>query len=444
MGKKPIYKTLYFQVIVGLIIGAIFGSLWPSYGAEMKPLGDLFVKCIKMLIAPLVFVVLSVGIAQIGDLRRIGRAGAKAVIYFEIVTTLAMLIGIAAMYLTTPGAGMNVDPATLDPSSIKMYMTPGAMPTFFGVILGFIPNTFVGAFADGNSLQVLVLAVLFGVVLGNCGEAGSRTTALLNDFIVILFRVLNVIMHLAPIAAFGGIAFTVGRYGLTSLLSLGKMVAVVYLTNVVYIVLVLGGSCWFAGISLWKYIKYIRDEILIVFATCSTEPVFPQMMRKLEKIGCERSIIGLVLPAGYAFNLCGTVLYVAMAVLFISQAVNKPLSIQDLLLLLGVMTVTTKGVAGVAGIGFITLALTLSTLHGMLPVEGLALLIGVDRFMSEARALTSLIANGVAVLTVARWEGALDLTVARRELDRGPRLDDPVEEGLQAPADAIGSISATR
>lgn len=428
MKKKPLYKTLYFQVIVGLILGAIFGYFYPSYGAQMKPLGDLFVKCIKMLIAPLVFVVLAVGIAQLGDLKRVGRAGAKAVVYFEVVTTLAMIMGIVAMYLTAPAAGMNIDPASLDSSSVKMYMKPGSMPTFFGVVLGLIPNTFVGAFAEGNSLQVVVLACLFGVILGNSGAVGKRTTDMLNDFVIILFRVINIIMYLAPIAAFGGIAFTVGRFGLGSLMSLGKMVAVVYLTNIIYVAVVLGGSCWLAGVSLWKYIKYIREEILIVFATCSTEPVFPQMMRKLEKLGCQRSIIGLVLPAGYSFNLCGTVLYVAMGVLFISQAVNKPLSLQDLLMLIAIMTVTTKGVAGVAGIGFITLALTLSTLDGLLPIEGLALLIGVDRFMSEARALTSLIANGVAVLTVARWENAIDLTVARRELDRGPQPDLVVAE----------------
>ncbi|WP_448208290.1 C4-dicarboxylate transporter DctA [Azospirillum sp. sgz302134] len=437
--EKPIYKTLYFQVLCGLALGVVVGVVAPSSAAQLKPLGDLFIKSIKMLIAPLIFVVLTVGIAQLGDLRKVGRIGGKAFLYFEAVTTAAMLVGFGFMYLFQPGAGMNIDASTLDPSSVKAYIKGPVTLSIPDFLLGLVPNTFVGAFAEGNSLQVLVLSLLFGTALGHVGEAGTRVTAFLNDVVGILFRVVAIVMWLAPMAAFGAIAFTVGRYGVGTLLSLAKMVGTVYAANLVFVAVILGTICRMSGFSLWKFLKYIREELLIVFGTCSTEPVFPEMMRKLERLGCQRPVIGLVFPFGYSFNLDGTVLYIAMAVVFIAQAINQPLAVEDLGLILAIMTVTTKGVAGVAGIGFVTLAATLSLLGGLLPVEGLALLIGVDRFMSEARAITSLVGNGVAVLAVARWSDAVDMATLRAELDRGNKA----ESDLQRAPEDCGRVAAS-
>lgn len=449
--RQALHKSLYFQVLCGLMLGIVAGIADPSWAAGLKPLGDLFIKTIKMLIAPLVFVVLSVGIAQLGNLKKIARVGGKAILYFEVVTTLAMLIGIAFMYAFQPGAGLNIDPASLDASVAKAYIKGPVSLSFFDFVLQLVPNTFVGAFAEGNSLQVLVLSLMSGIALERAGEPGRRITLLLEDTVSVLFQIVGMAMKLAPLAAFGAIAFTVGRYGISTLLPLAKMIATVYAANVAFVVLVLGGICRLCGFSIWKFLKYFREELLIVLGTCSTEPVFPQMMRKLERLGCERSVIGLVLPSGYSFNLDGTVIYVAMAVIFISQAINKPLSVGDLALILAVMTATTKGVAGVAGIGFVTLSATLSMLGGLLPVEGIALLIGIDRFMSEARALTSLIGNGVAVMAVGRWVNAVDMPRLRAELDRGPMGDeDPIGDAQAAiatrredprPAAAISSVS---
>jgi aerobic C4-dicarboxylate transport protein len=409
-------KLLYVQVLVALALGVLVGYLYPAFGSDLKVLGDIFIKFVRMLIAPIVFVTIVLGLARIGDIKSVGRIGLIAIVYFEVITTIALLIGLAIGNLAGPGRGMNVDPATLDAAATQSFVKSAQGLTFSEQLLGVVPNSWVGAFVQGEGIQVLLVALLFGFAVMASKGATEATVRFLDELSRILFRIVGFVMRLAPIGAFGAMAFTVGRYGLTSLLPLVKMIATVYLTSFLFIALVLGAVARLAGFSLWKLLVYTKEEILITLGTCSSEAVMPQIMTKLEWLGCPKPVVGLVLPAGYAFNLDGTCLYLTMAVVFLSQALNIPLSIGDQIEILLVLMLMSKGVAGVVGIGFVTLAAALAVHGGKIPVAALALLIGIDRFMSEARAVTSLIGNIVGTVAVARWVGGVDMAVLRERL----------------------------
>ena len=408
---KPARNTLYVQVLVAIVLGVGVGYVWPEFGTRMQPLGDGFIKLIKMLIAPIVFTTVVAGLAGMGDLKKVGRVGLKALIYFEAVTTFALIIGLVVANVFTPGAGIHATAASLDGTMVAGYVTAAQSLGPVDYILHIIPNTFVGAFVEGDILQVLLLAVLFGLALGQLGEAGKPVLGLVNEISRVFFGLVGIVTKLAPLAAFGAMAFTVGKYGLGSLTRLGALLGCVYLTCVVFIVVVLGLIARLGGFSLWKILRYIREELLIVLGTSSSEAGLPGLMAKLERVGCARPVVGIVVPAGYSFNLDGTCIYLTLAALFIAQATDTPLTLAGELGLLAVLLLTSKGAAGVTGSGFITLAATLAaTKH--VPVAGMALILGVDRFMSEARAITNFIGNTVATLIVAKWEGAFDATKA--------------------------------
>jgi aerobic C4-dicarboxylate transport protein len=411
-----LFGHLYFQVILGTLLGILVGFLKPGLGEALKPLGDGFIKLIRMLLAPIIFGTIVVGIAKMGDLKKIGRVGIKALIYFEIVSTLALVIGLIVANVLKPGAGMNVDASTLDTKSLATYTSAAKQQDVTTFFMDMIPSTFAEAFVKGNMLPVIVIAVLTGFAVAQLAERGKKVVEAIDRFLQVLFEMVRIVMRLAPIGAFGAMAFTVGKYGVSSLKSLGWFVAGVYFTTVCFIVVVLGGIAWLNRVSLWRFLKYIKEEIIIVFATCSTEAVLPRMMVKLEELGCARPVVGLVLPAGYTFNADGTAIYLSMAALFVAQATNTHLSLPDQLLILGVLLFTSKGSAGVAGAGFITLAATLASMD-KIPMAGLALLLGVDRFVNAARAVTNLIGNGIATITVARWERAYDEKRASALLD---------------------------
>ncbi|MGW8704856.1 C4-dicarboxylate transporter DctA [Brevundimonas sp. NPDC055814] len=395
-----------------MALGIALGVVAPDIGAAMKPLADGFIKLIRMMLAPVIFGTVALGIARMGSLKEVGRIGARALIYFEVVSTVALVIGLVVVNLVKPGAGMNIDVAALDAASIETYANVAKSESVTGFLLNIIPNAFLSAFVDGHMLQVILLALLVGMALT---QMGARAEPLLDGFdraMEVLFRIVGMIMRLAPLGAAAGIAFTVGAYGLDSLWSLGRLILALYLTTFVFVVVVLGGVLWWVGLPLHRFLLYFRDEILVTFATCSTEAVLPRMMQKLEALGCEKSVVGMVLPAGYTFNADGTAIYLTMGAIFVAQATNTTLSLTDQLLILGVLLLTSKGSAGVAGAGFITLAATLSVV-GHVPVVGLVLLLGVDRFLNEARAVTNLIGNAVATVAVAKWDGTLDLAQAR-------------------------------
>ena len=403
----PFYRTLYFQVIVGVILGVTVGLLWPEFGAKLKPLGDGFIKLVKMLIAPIIFLTVSLGIAHTEDMAKVGRVGLKALLYFEVVSSLALVIGLVVVNLWQPGAGMNIDPKTLDAGAIASYTAGAKSMNTIDFLLNIIPNSAVDAFAKSEILQVLLFSVLFGWALGAQGERGRPVYELLERLSAIFFKMIDMIMRLAPVGAFGAMGFTIGKYGAGALLSLGKLMAGVYLTCVVFVVVVLGLIARFSGFSLWELIKHIKDELWIVLSTSSSEAALPGLLKKLEDFGCAKPVVGLVVPTGYSFNLDGTSIYLTMAAVFIAQATNIELSLTHQLTLLAVLLLTSKGAAAVTGGGFITLAATLSSTD-VLPVAGLALLLGVDRFMSEARAITNLIGNAVATVVIAKWEGAFE------------------------------------
>lgn len=427
--SKPIYKSLYFQVIVAIAIGVFLGTFYPDVGATMKPLGDGFIKLIKMMIAPIIFTTVVVGIAKMGDMKEVGRVGLKALVYFEVVTTVALAIGLVVVNLLKPGAGMNVDPAHLDTKGIAAYAEAAKHQSTVEFLLNIIPNTVVDAFAKGEILQVLLFSVLFGLALARLGNRVEPLVKVLDQFSHTLFGAIGLIMHFAPIGAFGAMAFTVGKYGIGSLKQLGFLMANVYLTCFLFVFIVLGAIARYNGFSIWKFLKYIKEEILIVLGTSSSESALPRMMTKMENLGCRKSVVGMVIPTGYSFNLDGTSIYLTMAAIFIAQATNVNLSLWEELSILAVLLLTSKGAAAVTGGGFITLAATLATLGGKLPVEGLALLLGVDRFMSEARAITNLIGNGVATVVVSRWENSLDEKRMKRVLNGDIDID-PDEAAL--------------
>jgi len=417
--RKPIYTRLYFQVVTGILLGVLLGYLQPGpngWGAAMRPLGDGFIKLIRMIIAPIIFSTVVVGIAKMGDMKAVGRIGLKALVYFEVVSTIALVIGLIVVNVLKPGVGINADASTLDAKAVAAYTSTAQHLSTVDFVLNIIPTTVVDAFAKGEILQVLLFSILFGLALLHFGEKGRPLISMIDQFSHALFGVIGMIMRVAPIGAFGAMAFTIGQYGIGTLLSLGKLMAGVYTTCLLFIFIVLGMIARWAGFSLWKYLKYIKEEILIVLGTSSSESVLPRMMVKFEHLGCAKSVVGLVIPTGYSFNLDGTSIYMTMAAIFVAQATNTPLSLPQQLGILGVLLLTSKGAAAVTGGGFITLAATLSAIP-TIPVAGLALLIGVDRFMSEARAITNLIGNGVAVVAVAKWDKALDARRMRRILD---------------------------
>jgi aerobic C4-dicarboxylate transport protein len=415
---KPWYRQLWAQVLAGMVLGILLGAFRPGLGAQMQPLGDAFIKAIRMLIAPIIFCTVVHGVARMRDLARVGRVAIKAIIYFEVLTTVALAIGLLAVNILQPGKGMNVDLSHVDTSAVKQYASQTQNQTATQFLINIIPQTLVGAFSDGNVLQVLFISVLVGFALTRLGERGKPLIDLVEVASGVLFAVVGFVMWAAPIGAFGAIAFTVGRFGAGTLVQLGKLLGGFYLTCLVFVFGVLWPVCAWAGFSLPKLLRYIREELLIVFATTSSETVLPRMIVRLEELGCEESVVGLVIPTGYSFNLDGTCLYLATASVFLAQATNTPLSIGQQLGLLAVLLLTSKGAAGVAGAAFVVLAATLST-AGTIPVASVALVLGVHRLMSEGLTPTNLIGNAVATIVVAKWEGALDEDKLRRVLD-GP------------------------
>ena len=404
---RPIYTHLYVQVLAAILAGVMLGYAYPATGEAMKPLGDAFIKLIKMIIAPVIFVSIVHGIAAMRDLKQVGRVGIKALVYFEIVTTFALIVGLIVSNLLQPGAGMNVDPATLDTKGIETFVTKSKEQGTVQFLLDIIPSTFTGAFADGNMLQVLLISLLFAFALQALGARGEALHRIIEMIAEVLFKIVGYIMLLAPIGAFGAMAFTIGKYGLGSLASLAALMGAFYLTCLVFIFGVLGIIARLYGFSILKFIRFIKDELLIVLGTSSSESVLPRMMSRMQEAGAEKSVVGLVIPAGYSFNLDGTCIYLTMASLFLAQATNTHLDLGQQIGLLGILLLTSKGAAGVTGSGFITLAATLAS-TGTIPVAAMALILGIDRFMSEARALTNLVGNGVATIVIAKSEGALD------------------------------------
>ncbi|RWU21848.1 C4-dicarboxylate transporter DctA [Pseudomonas alkylphenolica] len=416
--RQPLYKSLYIQVLVAITIGILLGHYYPETGVALKPLGDGFVKLIKMVIAPIIFCTVVSGIAGMQSMKSVGKTGGYALLYFEIVSTIALIIGLVVVNVVKPGAGMHIDVSTLNASSVAAYAAAGAQQTTVGFLLNIIPNTVVGAFANGDILQVLMFSVIFGFALHRLGAYGKPLLDLIDRFAHVMFNIINMIMKLAPLGAFGAMAFTIGQYGVGSLVQLGYLMACFYVTCVLFILVVLGGIARAHGFSVLKLIRYIREELMIVLGTSSSESALPRMLTKMERLGAKKSVVGLVIPTGYSFNLDGTSIYLTMAAVFIAQATDTTMDITHQITLLLVLLVASKGAAGVTGSGFIVLAATLSAV-GHLPVAGLALILGIDRFMSEARALTNLIGNAVATVVVAKWVKELDEDKLHAELASG-------------------------
>ena len=419
---KPWYGHLYAQVLCAIVLGILLGHFYPSIGEQMKPLGDAFIKLIKMLIAPIIFCTVVHGIASMEDMKKVGRVGIKALVYFEVMTTIALIIGLVIVNLWRPGVGMNIDPATLDTSSISTYTAKAGEQSTVEFLLHIIPATVVGAFAEGEILQVLLFAILFAFALHWLGEKGKPLLHLIDQTAYVFFGIVGIVMKAAPIGAFGAMSFTIGKYGLGTLASLGALMLGFYATCLIFVFGVLGTVCWLCGFSLLKFIRYIKEELLIVLGTSSSKSVLPRMLAKMENLGAEKSVVGLVIPTGYSFNLDGTCIYLTMAAVFLAQATNTELTLGQKLALIGILLLTSKGAAGVTGSGFIVLAATLASL-GTVPVATIALILGVDRFMSEARALTNLIGNGVATIVVAKWERALDETRMHQHLNQETDLE---------------------
>ena len=421
---KRVMKYLYFWVLLGIVFGSLLGALFPDQGAapdafkasSLKPLGDGFIALVKMLISPVIFFTVVLGIAGVSDMKKVGRVGAKALIYFEVVSTLALMLGLVVMNIAKPGKGLNIDPATLDPKAVASYTKLASEQSMTDFVLHMIPKTFTDAFtANGDLLQVLVIAILFGYALSRLGDKGTPLLRFLETTSSVLFGMVNVVMKAAPVGAFGAMAFTIGKYGIGSVAKLASFVGLFYLTAAAFVLLVLGTIAHFAGFSILRFLNYIRPEILTVLGTSSSESALVPLMQKLEKLGCSKPVVGLVVPTGYSFNLDGTSLYMTMAALFIAQALNIDLSLGQQLSLLAVAILTSKGASGVTGAGFITLAATLAVVPSV-PVAGMALILGIDRFMSECRALTNFIGNGVATIVVSKWEHELHHETLQREL----------------------------
>lgn len=418
--RKPWYAILYVQVLLAIALGILIGRFFPHAAIKLKPLGDGFVALIRMMIAPVIFCIVVQGIASVGDLKKVGRVGLRALVYFEVVSTLALITGIVVAVLLHPGQGLHIDPATLDSKLISTYVGRAKEAGIVGYLLAIIPRTFVDAFATGDVLQVLLISILTGFAISRLGQLGERVTHAISVLTKVVFGIIRIIVRAAPIGALGGMAFTVGSYGLGSLSNLAKLIGTFYVTSLIFVILILGSIARWAGFSIFRFIAYIKDELLIVLGTSSSETVLPDMMQKLERLGAPRSIVGLVFPTGYSFNTDGTNIYLTLAALFLAQATNTHLALGQMLGILLFAMVASKGASGVTGTGFVTLAAIL-TAAPAIPVQALALLVGVDKFMSECRALTNVIGNGVATIVVSRWEGELD--AARMRDVMAPPLD---------------------
>ncbi|QBG87199.1 dicarboxylate/amino acid:cation symporter [Xanthomonas oryzae] len=440
----PFYRQLYFQVVVAIVLGALLGHCEPAFAESLKPLGDAFIKLVKMIIAPVIFLTIVTGIAGMTHLKTVGRVFGKAMVYFLFFSTLALVVGLVVAHVVQPGAGMNINPADLDQSAVKSYVEKSHDLTLVGFLMDIIPNSLIGAFTGDqvvngkltgpNILQVLFVAVLFGASLALVGERGKPVLNLLEALIAPVFKLVHILMRAAPIGAFGAIAFTIGKYGVESLVNLAWLVGSFYLTSLLFVLVILGAVCRLCGFSVLKLIRYLKAELLLVLGTSSSESALPSLMEKMEKAGCEKSVVGLVVPTGYSFNLDGTNIYMTLAALFIAQATNTELTLGHQIALLAVAMLSSKGAAGVTGAGFITLAATLAVVPEV-PVAGMALILGVDRFMSECRSLTNFIGNAVATVVVSRWENALDRDRLKLVLDGGePPLLAPVGEPGVAPA----------
>lgn len=407
-----IFKSLYLQVITAIIIGVVLGYFFPVLAVELKPLGDGFIKLVKMLIGPVIFCTIVTGMGEMRDMKKMGRVGLKAILYFEVLTTLALIIGLLVVNVIKPGAGMHINPATLDSSAMQQYSKPEQHTTVAEFLLNIIPDTIVSAFTKGDLLQVLLVSVLFGFAISKIGDKVKPIVNGIKSFTEILFTIVKLIMKAAPIGALGAMSFTIGKYGIKSLTSLGELMLCFYITCLLFIFIVLGTILKAVGFSIWKLLGFIKEELLIVLGTSSSESGLPGIMQKLKRAGCSEPVVGLVVPAGYSFNLDGTSIYLTMAAVFIAQAIDTPLDISHQVTLLLVLLLTSKGAAGVTGSGFITLAVTLPVV-GHIPAASVALILGIDRFMSEARALTNIIGNSVATIVIAKWENELDINAAK-------------------------------
>ncbi|WP_342362896.1 dicarboxylate/amino acid:cation symporter [Terrarubrum flagellatum] len=426
--RPPFYKILYVQVLIAVVIGVLLGHFWPQYGEAMKPLGDAFIKLIKMIIAPVIFLTVVAGIAGMSDLEKVGRVGVKALVYFLCFSTLALIIGLIVANTLHPGAGLHIDPKTLDPKQVASYASKAHDSSILDFLMNIIPTTVVGAFTSGEILQVLLFAILFGFGLSFMGDKGKLVLDFFKVATQAMFGVVHIIMKVAPIGAFGAMAFTIGKYGIGTIGNLLFLVLTFYITSAIFVFGVLGLVARANGFSIFKLVAYIKEELLIVLGTSSSESALPNLMEKMERAGCSRPVVGLVVPTGYSFNLDGTNIYMTMAALFIAQAMDINLSLGDQILLLAVAMLSSKGAAGVTGAGFITLAATLSVVPSV-PVVGMAIILGIDRFMSECRSLTNFIGNAVATVVVSNWEGELDKSKLAAALDGDlPPLDVPVEE----------------
>ncbi|RYC30908.1 C4-dicarboxylate transporter DctA [Lichenibacterium minor] len=424
--RRPWYKLLYVQVLIAIVLGIVLGDVAPQTGAAMKPLGDAFVSLIRMMIAPIIYCTVVHGIATMGDLKRVGRVGMKALFYFEVVSTVALAFGLLMAEIVQPGAGFNIDPAKLDPKSVANFVSAAKNDSVMAHVLAIIPNSFFDAFAKGDLLQVLLLAILSGVAVSKLGATGERISEGIEAAGKMFFRIIGIIVHVAPIGAFGAMAFTIGAFGLKSLVNLGELVALFYVTSLLFVFIVLGAIARFSGFSIWRFIVYIKDELLIVLGTSSSETVLPNMIRKMQALGASKPVVGLVIPTGYSFNLDGTNIYMTLSVLFLAQATNTHLSLSQELYILVIAALTSKGASGVTGSGFITLAATLEVVPDI-PIAAIAIILGIDKFMSECRALTNLVGNGIATIVISRWEGELDRTKLNAAMRNPVAVGDVIE-----------------
>jgi aerobic C4-dicarboxylate transport protein len=405
--SHPWYSVLYIQVLIAIAVGVVVGHLWPDFGKSLKPLGDGFIALIKMMIAPVIFCTVVHGIGSMRDLGKVGRIGIKTLFYFECVSTLALAIGLIVGEIIQPGKGFNIDVATLDPKLVAGYVTQAKQEGIVPHLMGIIPDSFFGALARGDLLQVLLVSILTGFAITRLGKLGESINAVIDGMAKVFFGIIRMIVRVAPIGAFGAMAFTIGAYGLGSLVNLAALVATFYLTSIIFVLVVLGTIAHFAGFSILRFIGYIKDELLIVLGTSSSETVLPHMIAKMQRLGASKSVVGLVIPTGYSFNLDGTNIYMTLATLFLAQATNTPLTISQELGILVIAMITSKGASGVTGAGFVTLAATLAIVPDI-PMQSIAIILGIDKFMSECRALTNLVGNGVATIVISRWEGELD------------------------------------
>jgi aerobic C4-dicarboxylate transport protein len=427
--RRPWYSVLYIQVLIAIGIGVFLGHFYPQTGIAMKPFGDGFIALIRMMIAPVIFCTIVHGIASVTDLTKVGRVGLKALVYFEIVSTVALAIGLVIGEIAHPGAGFNIDPATLDPKAVATYAEQAKKESIVAHLLAIIPNTFFDAFVKGDLLQILLIAILSGFAISHMGPIGQRIAAAIDAAGKVFFRIIGIIVRVAPLGAFGAMAFTIGQYGLGSLWNLAALILTFYTTSILFVLVVLGAIAHVTGFSIFRFIGYIKDELLIVLGTSSSETVLPHMIQKMERLGASKSVVGLVIPTGYSFNLDGTNIYMTLATLFLAQATNTHLTFGQEMTILFIAMLTSKGASGVTGAGFITLAATLAIIPDI-PLQSIAILVGIDKFMSECRALTNLVGNGVATIVVSRWEGELD----RDKLNSA--LAHPIELGEALEAEA--------